>query len=226
MMPALVKGSEGMNRLAIVCLLVVLSCGAAACGGDEETAARPGEPTSPASSEPAGPDRGHVGRVSGTDAFIAVVAGGGEAVVYVCDGDAGIAEWFAGPVADEGSFDLTNDGGAGVRAAVVDDRYEGEVTFANGDQRPFSAVAAEEGAGLYRVMGSEAEAAGVDAGWIVDNDGEQRGSMRVQGVAHEAGSLPGEAVVVAGTSLPVMVFLVPRTPATPPGVPIPYPNTY
>lgn len=35
--------------------------------------------------------RGFVGTVVGTDAFVALIAGGGQAVVYLCDGEVDLA---------------------------------------------------------------------------------------------------------------------------------------
>lgn len=169
--------------------------------------------------------RGFVGTVDGTDAFIALLTSGGDAVVYICDGPADIAEWFAGPV-EETTIDLRNDAGAQIEATASDGGYAGTVTFATGERHRFQAEPAESGAGLLRVTGPAAQADGLVAGWIVTNNGEQRGSFRVRGIARTAPAVPGTTLTFAGTSYPVSVFLIPpTTPATPPGVPIPYPNT-
>lgn len=111
-------------------------------------------------------------------------------------------------------------------AAVIGDHAEGSVTLANGEQHAFSATKAIGDAGLYRLDVAAAEAVGVQAGWIVDNAGDQRGSLRVNGVSRSAPSVPGKTLNVGGVELPVVVYFTPpETPATPPGVPIPYPNT-
>ena len=100
------------------------------------------------------------------------------------------------------------------------------MTLAGGERHHFEAVPAEPGAGLLRVTGPEAEADVVVAGWIVSNDGEHRGSLRVGGVARTAPPPPDGSVIVDGARYPVSIFLTsPENPATPPGVPIPYPNT-
>ncbi len=169
-------------------------------------------------------ERGFVGTVEDTNAFVALLASDGEAVFYVCDGTEDIAEWFAGPV-DENAIDLTNAAGARVEATASDGGYAGTLTFADGERHRFQAEPAQSGAGLLRVTGPEAEADGVVAGWIVANDGEQRGSLRVQGVARTAPLARGESVTVSGTRYPVSIFLIPQAIPPAPFVPVPYPNT-
>ncbi len=168
--------------------------------------------------------RGFVGAVEDSNALVAVVVSGGQAIVYVCDGNDDISLWFAGP-GESSSIDLTNDARARVEAAKSGRSYDGTVTFAGGDRHEFMAAPAESGAGLLRVTGPEAAAEGVVAGWIVANDGETRGALRVGGTRRTAPAAPGGAVTVDEVSYPISVFLVPPTrPATPPGVPIPYPD--
>jgi hypothetical protein len=170
-------------------------------------------------------DRGFVGTVDGTNAFVALLSGGGEAVVYVCDGDTDIAEWFSGP-ADGTEVDLTNDRGARVEANLTGTTYTGTVTLATGARHTFSAIPTASPGGLLRVTGDEARADGVIGGWIVASDGQQRGSLTVRGLARPARPVPGDSLDLDGKRYPVSVLLIPpRTPATPPGVPIPYPNT-
>ena len=203
---------------AAVAAFFLLGLVLSACGDDDAGEETPEEDLAAAG-------RGFVGTVEGTDAFVALVSGGGEAVVYVCDGADDIAEWFAGP-ADEGAIELTNGAGAQVEATVSAAGYRGAVTFPDGERHQFEAGPADAGAGLLRVTGAEAESDGVVAGWIVDNDGEYRGSLRVRGVARTAPPAPGDSVVVSTTRYPVSIFLTPpQNPATPPGVPVPYPNT-
>ncbi len=206
-----------MANLGAALVLSLAAVFLSACGSDSSA-----EDAQPEDLADAG--RGFVGTVDGTNAFVALVASGGEAIVYVCDGNEDLADWFAGSV-QETTIDLTNDGGAQVEATASGGGYRGTVTFANGKRHQFQAMPAEPDAGLLRVTGPEAEADGVVAGWIVNNDGDQRGSLRVGGIARTAPPAPGHSVTIDGTKYPVSVFLVPPlTPATPPGVPIPYPN--
>lgn len=169
--------------------------------------------------------RGFVGTVEGTNAFVAVIAGGGEAIVYVCDGDEDLAEWFAGSM-DETTIELTTESGALVEAAPSEDGYIGTVTFADGETHRFDAEPAAPGAGLFRVTGPDARTAGITAGWIVTNDGAQRGSLRVRGTSRTAPPAPADSITVDGKRLAVSVIVVPvRKPSSPAPIPIPYPNT-
>jgi hypothetical protein len=55
-----------------------------------------------------GPPTGnYAGKVSGSDAFIALVASDGKALAYVCDGKT-LAEWFSGTVGTDGTLVATN----------------------------------------------------------------------------------------------------------------------
>ena len=172
--------------------------------------------------EAAAADWGYVGEVDGTDAFIAVVVGGEEAVIYVCNGAEEIAEWFSGSVLSDGAIDVDNDAGARVVATVGDDAIEGTVTLPDGSLHAFSTEPAVIGAGLYRVTGDEAKAAEITAGWVVANDGEQRGSLRIRGANKTVPALPNGTLKVSDTEATVSVFLA-KTPAPAGPIPIPYP---
>ncbi len=213
---------QGMGRVRTVAnlgavLVLSLACVVlAACGSDSS-----GDNAQP--EDLADAERGFVGTVEGTNAFVALLASDGEAVFYVCDGTEDIAEWFAGPV-EETEIDLSNDAGARVEATASDGGYAGTVTLADGGRHRFQAVPAQPGAGLLRITGPEAEADGVVAGWIVTNDGEQRGSLRVRGVTRAAPAAPGESVTLSGTKYSVSIFLIPPPQPPAPFVPVPYPN--
>lgn len=175
-------------------------------------------------------DPGWVGHVDGTDAFVAVVAGGGRVVAYVCDGDAGVGEWFAGEAESDDAFSLTAPSGAAITARDDAGAWAGSVTLADGTTHSFSAVPADGDAGLYRVESAEATRDGIEAGWIVDNEGALRGFHRVRGATRTAPPLSGGSLTVDGTAYPVVVYRVPepdvRSPQpVPPFVPTPYPNT-
>lgn len=151
---------------AVVGLLAVLLL--SACGN--ETAGAGG----PASE----PDSGYVGTVDGTDAFIALVVSGSNAAVYACDGDHQIAEYFWGPTEDGTAVALDSLAGGAVDADPVDGAFTGTITFADGDEHAFTTEAAVGDAGMYLVVGEQAVAAEVSAGWILDNDGAERGALR------------------------------------------------
>jgi len=59
-------------------------------------------------------ENGFVGNVDGTDAFISILAGESKAVVYVCNGDEQLSEWFKGNIGDPENISLTNGDGAQV----------------------------------------------------------------------------------------------------------------
>jgi len=116
---------------------------------------------------------GHfAGKVSDTDAFIAVVSDGDTIVGYVCDGQT-IAEWFGGNIAGN-DIELTSEGGAHLKVALGEKNAIGTVTFTDGSSHSFSADVVTEPAGLYR---EESTVDGVEfvTGWIILSNGESRG---------------------------------------------------
>lgn len=155
-----------IRTLALVCVSAVLvaSCGDADNDGTDESL-------------------GFVGTVEGTDAFVSLLVVSGstgldQALVYVCDGDAELAEWFEGPIDDPTSLALTNDAGASVTFELVDGAFRGEFTDTAGATHGFATVEATGGAGLYEVDDEVATADGVWAAWVVDNDSSERGAFR------------------------------------------------
>lgn len=201
-----------MQRALI--LFTVLALAVGACGGDDDTDTA----TPDATPTNATGDRGFVGEVDGTDAYIAVVSGTTEAVAYVCDGDADIAEWFRGPVDADGHMELTNDRGATLEA-TIGDGVTGAITFADGSTHDLAATAATGDAGLYRIAGEDPDVVG---GWVVGLDGTARGSLRVRGIRKTAAPEPTATVEVDGRTFDVVAFVAPPSPGGP--IPIPYPN--
>jgi hypothetical protein len=195
----------------------VVAVAVVACGDDDS-----------GSTDDALANQGWVGHVDDSDAFVAAVVGDGQVVAYVCDGDADIVEWFAGDVESDQLFSLVASSGAVITAEVDGGRWVGSVTLSGGTTHSFTAEIATGDAGLYRVRSDEAESDGIEAGWVVDNAGDVRGSLRVRGAARSVQPLSGPSLSVDGTAYPVVVYRTtppdPR-PATPPGVPVPYPNT-
>lgn len=114
----------------------------------------------------------YVGRVDGSDAFVAFARTGDLLMAYVCDGRT-TAAWFRG-VPDGRSVRLTA-GEAELRATLADDAIEG--TFAAGTDGPRTFVArpAPRG-GFYRASATLGSLAYV-GGWIL-LDGEQRGAVK------------------------------------------------
>ena len=128
-------------------------------------------------------DNGFVGKVSETNAFIALVIASDEGIVYVCNGEEEIAEWFRGHLNDPQNVTLANSAGAEITAQFKGDSFEGNVTLR--DKRRLSFTAApnkDKDAGIYRVYGEQAEQDEIVAGWILDSDGDERGSLRIRSI--------------------------------------------
>ncbi len=116
-----------------------------------------------------------VGRVSGSDAFIAVVSTGSKAMAYVCDG-LKIALWFTGAVKQGGLFESKNTSGVRLIANLSARSVVGTLELEAGRPLGFRAEPIEGTAGLYRsrTMISGSSYVG---GWIVLPNGEQRGNV-------------------------------------------------
>lgn len=217
------------GKLLFFATFVVLSLGA--CGGDSLPAAQ----------------NGYVGTVDGTDAYVAIVVADKTVAAYVCDGPNQVAESFWTTVSDPGSFTLDTPSGAVLRAQIVGDVATGQVTLRSGATHTFSAQVARGDAGLYYTLQDSALDPELWAGWVLDNNGSQRGAIKLRSQFQPTPSLSSSGVVIGGTGfavarigsiggrvyatrivapstyvLPPIIVTQPAPPA--PGVPIPYPN--
>ena len=165
-------------------------------------------------------DNGFVGPVENTDAFIALLIAGDEGIVYVCNGDEEIAEWFRGAIDDPTNINLTNGANAQVSAQFNNDSYKGTVTLQ--DDRSLTFMAApnlDKDSGIYRVYGEEAEKAEIVAGWILNSDGDQRGSLRIGNAFRKTVRIgnvsdgTSNTVVISERSFPVRSFRLQRSKA-------------
>jgi hypothetical protein len=155
----------------------VMTVGLVACGGaDSADSADQADGGDGAAGEAAPP--AFVGELEGTDAYVAVVADGDDVEVYACDGESELAVRLLDTVDDPASFVLTNDAGASAAVELVDGVYEGELTLADGSTHAFTTEEAEGDAGLFHAVDAPE---GVSAGWVVLNDGRQRGSILFAG---------------------------------------------
>ena len=143
------------------------------------------------------------------DTFVAVVVHDGEALAYVCDGNI-VAEWFPGTVSADGRLKLSSAGGWTLEATLNGAGVTG--SYINEEQTvPFTAGPAGGDAGLYR---TEFEGDGVAyiGGWVVREDGQQRGAvigggthrrtMNLEAVTYQAtvegfGTFPTERITPA-----------------------------
>lgn len=172
-------------RLLLVALLAVLVV-LAGCGDDDGEAGQPAPPE-----RSAAPKGTFVGKVEGTDAYLALVSDGKRVLGYVCDSKR-ISTWIAVASVRDGKAKLNSRRADALGEATFSaDGVSGELTV-GGERRSFSAQPASGEAGLYRAAHvkrrdnklSEGE---VEAGWVVLPDGSQRG-----GVGGVSGSTTGD----------------------------------
>lgn len=165
-----------MRRATCLALAtVLLALLVAGCGGGDKGGAAP-RPTTGS----------FVGTVAGSDAYVAIVAGGeGHVLAYVTDG-AWSVDWVDG-VSTGRTASLSNEGGA-----TLDAKF-GRGTVTGSFKRPqsaalrFTARRGKTPAGLYRATQDFADGRYV-GGWIVLPDGSTRGTVR----RYETPLVPGE----------------------------------
>jgi hypothetical protein len=119
-----------------------------------------------------------VGKVDGTDAYIALTTKDGKLGGYICDSKQ-ISVWLDASDLSGDSAELVNRVGDRVgEASFADDQVSGEVELA-GQTHSFSAGPATGDAGLYRgaVDGRYAVVGNLEAAWIVLPDRSQRGAI-------------------------------------------------
>ena len=147
--------------------LVFISCG-------EDSSTEP-EPTIFEIQE----KNGFVGKVNGTDAFIALLIRENEGIVYACNGDEKIYEWFRGSINESNKISLDNDDGAQVSAEFINNSFVGELTLRSGNLHSFTATPNKlDSAGIYHLSGDIAKQNEIEGGWIVNSDGEERGAFQ------------------------------------------------
>ncbi len=202
--------------LAMTLGLLIVSAG---CGGSE---AAP-EPDPRAAEVPAElrasveaqaqPVDTFVGKVDGTDAYVAVTEKDGAVTVYVCDSES-VGVWFRSTL--EGSeVSATHASGAVLDATKKGDGFSGTVTI-DGEAHAFTTEVASYPAGLWRGYG-DVDLADLDPdsvaryGWIVLGDGSQRGAKVQQTAVSSGGTVEPDS----GTSGDGTV----ATPTVPPPTP-------
>lgn len=169
-------------------------------------------------------ENGFVGKVNGTNAFISILAGENLAVAYVCNGEEQISEWFNQEIIDPTELNLSNSNGAQITARFEENTFVGEYILSSGIKYSFQATpSSEESAGIYRVMGEEAEIDKVEAGWILNSTGQEKGALRINSLFQKTVILPQTNAAINNKSYPVFRFLV-KAPSPAGPIPIPYPN--
>ena len=103
-----------------------------------------------------------VGELSGTNAFVAVVAApaqgekdSGVVQVYVSDGKR-LSEWFSGPISESTFVAKSDDGDAKARGKLSGDSVTGEVELPGGKKVTYRASSPSGPAGLYELTVSSA----------------------------------------------------------------------
>jgi len=111
-----------------------------------------------------------VGKVSGTKAFVAVVAAAaqegqddGAVQIYISDGR-GLSEWFSGSITDGGFAAESDDGDAETEGTLTGDSVTGTVMLPGGKTGEFEASPPSGAAGLYELtVSSSGELTGASA---------------------------------------------------------------
>jgi hypothetical protein len=120
-----------------------------------------------------------VGRVFGSNAFLALTTSDNKASAYACDGQT-IAEWFSGDVR-QGAFSDTSIGGAQLQATITREGVDGRLTLPGGQPLSFHLEPATGDAGLY-VAQQTINGTAYLGGWDVLLSGEQHGAVKANGV--------------------------------------------
>jgi len=151
-------------------------------------------------------ENGFVGTVDETNLFIALLIAENEAIVYVCNGDELVSEWFMEPIDDPTNIQLINSEGAKISANFEDRAFSGQVTLRNSNT-PHSFTATPniaENAGIYIVSGQEAIDDEIGAAWILNSEGEERGTLKIKSVFQKTPALPVRDIK-DGTSNTMMI---------------------
>lgn len=77
-------------------------------------------------------ENGFAGTVDGTDAYVSILLGSEEGIVYVCNGDEDISEWYYGPVPNLNDISFTNPQGARITASLIGNSFKGKITLRDG----------------------------------------------------------------------------------------------
>ncbi len=182
-------------------------------------------PAASAATSTGSTDAGSVGRLTGGsfDGLVGVVSNGTDVVAYVCDGDTGAGERFAGTLDAAGRAELRSEGGA-VLALTVAGTGAGGSFIPAGQTTPiaFTTTAATGDAGVYLADG-ETDGVRWGAGWVVLADGTQEGAARENGEARKVAPV-GERSEVRSRGNRTAPTTAPASPTAAPTRPKPVPE--
>lgn len=174
-----------MRRLLFVAPVVLACMAGVGCSGDSSKSDNAATTTSAelGSSKAAelakvaaAPRPSFVGKVEGTNAYVAFVEEADGVIAYFCDGDK-LGLWFRGE-AGSTTLDATHPSGAALSARRATDGFTGSVTIA-GTAHSFTTSSATHPAGLWEgfdLAGQSGATENARFGWIVLPDGTQRGA--------------------------------------------------
>jgi hypothetical protein len=150
----------------------------------------------------------YVGKVSGTDAYIAVATDAKIVAGYLCDGKQ-LSTWFGHPAVSGGQAALTSRAGASLGSVRFSGTVATGVVSVNGSSHAFSAELATGTAGLYRETSGTKDKPGYkETGWIVLADGSIRGATNFTDpithfVVQPAGSVPKNQLLITSFVNPI-----------------------
>jgi hypothetical protein len=180
-------------------------------------------------------ENGFVGTVDGTDAYVSILLGSDEGIVYVCNGDEDISEWYYGPVSNLNDISFTNPQGAKITASLIGNSFKGEITLRDGRKLSFHAgVNRGIYGGIYKVIDEKAVQAEITASWIIRSEEDQRGfirskSTRLQTIRlgknklKEISDGTSNTIVIKETSFSIFRYKVVKKPSPGGPIAIPYP---
>jgi hypothetical protein len=113
-------------------------------------------------------ERTFLGAVDDSDAYVAVVTSGSDAVAFLCDGD-DMWMWMSGTM-DGDRLALTAPDGSTLTGTMSDGKVSGTVTGAGMTDKAFEAAPAAADEGLYRAT-TNRDGADYTLGWIMRTDG-------------------------------------------------------
>ena len=129
----------------------------------------------------------YTGRLEGTGAFIAVITGSDKLVAYTCDGFT-LAQWFRATPLKTPLELASTDGQSRLKLRLSARLVTGSLEFGDGGVFRFKAARSSGDSGLYRSETLK-DGVGYVGGWVVLENGEQRGSIMGGGPVRPAGLL-------------------------------------
>jgi hypothetical protein len=136
-------------------------------------------------------EKAYTGRSAGNEVTVAIAVKDGKAVAYACDGKK-IEAWLEGTLTGD---KLTLSGKTSSITATMDEKATFGMVTVDGKEWPFAAKGVAAPAGLYEGRGN-VDGVAARVGWIVEDNGNVTGNMKLGGEKRTAPPLTDPA---AGT---------------------------